>query len=328
MPQKQFITTFCISLVTISFLTACQPKETQTSVSDTQAGTTLSNIKVDNVMLRHSKGDTKIPASPKKVIVFDTALLDSLDLIGVEVAGVPQSGAPFPQTLSKYKDAKYINAGTLQEPDFETISAAAPDLIIGSGRADKAYDELARIAPTIVLSVDQSRFLDSLKERTLTAAKLFDKEQAAQKQIDILDQEIAKTKVKASKAGTALFLMVNGGKISAYGPGSRFGFIFDTLGMQPATIFSDNGNHGNIVSLEYILAMNPDWIFVLDRETAIGESQENIAAKKVLDNSLINKTKAKNNDRIIYLNAPDIYIAGGIRTYQNLVERVNTALSR
>lgn len=324
MHQTSSFSKLCLSLTVIGILAACQPKTAQTTASETQTN----NTAVDQIIIQHSKGSTEVPTHPKKVIVFDTALLDSLDLIGAEVAGVPQTGAPLPSTLTKYKSAKYINAGTLQEPDFEAISAAEPDLIIGSGRTDKAYDELASIAPTIVLSVDRSRFLDSLKERTLTAAKLFDKEQVAQEQIDSLDQEIAKTKIKASKAGTALFLMVNGGKISAYGPGSRFGFIFDTLDMQPAASFSDNGNHGNIVSLEYILEMNPDWIFVLDRETAIGESQENIAAKKVLDNALINKTKAKKNDQIVYLNSPDLYIAGGIRTYQNLVRLIDTALSR
>ncbi len=326
--HKKIIARLSVFLIVAVALTACQKEVKQDTGSGDQKITVSSEQPSEKVLIKHSKGETEVPAHPKKVIVFDTAILDSLDFLGVDIAGVPRTGTPFPANIAKFKDEKYINAGTLQEPDFETISAVQPDLIIGSGRADKAYSELSSIAPTIVLSIDYKNYLDSLKDRTLTAAQLFGKKQEALQYFAILDQEIATTKAKASKAGTALFVMVNGGKISAYGPGSRFGFIFDVLGMEPVASFADNQNHGNVISLEYILEKNPDWIFVLDRETAIGESQQNVAAKKVLENELINKTKAKQKNQIIYVDAPALYIAGGLRTYQNYVHMVDEVVSR
>ncbi|WP_434777786.1 siderophore ABC transporter substrate-binding protein [Neisseria sp. Ec49-e6-T10] len=287
-----------------------------------------SQVSSKMVSLEHVRGTTQIPEHPQKVIIFDMALLDTLDLLGVEVAGVPQASTSFPKNIAKYKDPKYINAGTLFEPNFENISNANPDLIIGSGRAEKAFSELEKIAPTIDLSLDNSHFLESLKARAQTAGKIFGKEAQAAKQIELLDQSIEKTKEKSSQAGTALVLMISGGKISAYGPGSRFGFVFDSLSFKPAANFPSEGRHGNVVSPEFILETNPDWIFVIDRDTAIGESEANAAAKKVLDNQLINKTKAQENNHIIYLDSPALYIAGGLRTYQELVKQIDEVLSK
>ncbi len=53
-----------------------------------------------------------------------------------------------------------------------------------------------------------------------------------------------------------------------------------------------------------------------------------MAAKKVLENELINKTKAKQKNQIIYVDAPALYIAGGLRTYQNYVHMVDEVVSR
>lgn len=88
-----------------------------------------------------------------------------------------------------------------------------------------------------------------------------------------------------------MVLMISGGKMSAYTPGSRFGFIFDELGFTPAATFAESGRHGNVVTSEFILNANPDWLFVLDRDNAIGRT-EGQSAQQVLDNPLIHKTKA------------------------------------
>ncbi|MFV8112014.1 iron ABC transporter substrate-binding protein, partial [Enterobacter cloacae complex sp.6700816] len=90
-------------------------------------------------------------------------------------------------------------------------------------------------------------------------------------------------KGKAPSAGKAMVILVSGGKISAYGPGSRFGFIFDVLGFEPAYVFTeDTGRHGNIVNSELLLKLNPDWLFVIDRDGAIGAKDAQPAAD-VLD---------------------------------------------
>ena len=62
-----------------------------------------------------------LPKNPEKVVVFDFGILDTLDELGIEVAGLPQTNVP--SYLSKYEDSKYANLGSLKEPDFEAIHA-------------------------------------------------------------------------------------------------------------------------------------------------------------------------------------------------------------
>src|SRR5690606_41003609 len=69
--------------------------------------------------------------------------------------------------------------------------------------------------------------------------------------------------------------------ISAYGPGSRFGILHDTLGVAPAVEDVEAATHGEAISFEFILETNPDWLFVVDRDAATGEGGE--AAAQVLE---------------------------------------------
>lgn len=77
---------------------------------------------------------------------------------------------------------------------------------------------------------------------------------------------------------------------------------------------------------ELLLSANPDWLFVFDRDSAIGNQKEGQSAKQVLDNPLVNKTNAWQNNRVIYLDSSSIYIAGGLQSYLRLIDDVNKAL--
>lgn len=277
--------------------------------------------------IEHAQGTTKVPLRPKKVIVLNPQTLDTMDALGIVVAGVPQTSAHLPPFLAKYSGGGYLNAGTLFEPDYEALSNANPDLIIAGGRAHDAYDKLSAIAPTIALDVDDQHFLASFTQRTEQLAAIFGKQEEAKKQLDAFRQQISQIKAKTANAGSALVLMVSGGKISAFGPGSRFGFIFDELGFKPATVFSETGKHGNIVTSEFVLSVNPDWLFVLDRDSAIGRPAGE-SAQQVLNNPLIAKTTAWQKRQVVYLDSTSMYIAGGLQSYTQLMSTVNQALDR
>lgn len=47
-----------------------------------------------DLTIKHAQGETTVPASPAKVLVFDLGTLDNLDRLGVKVTGVP-SGISF-----------------------------------------------------------------------------------------------------------------------------------------------------------------------------------------------------------------------------------------
>lgn len=275
----------------------------------------------------HAAGTTAIPAHPRKVVVFDTMALDSLDALGVAVAGVPRDNATFPPLLAKFQQGDHFNAGGLFEPDFPALAEAAPDLIVGGGRARKAYGELSKIAPTIELTVDDSRFMDSLRERVTQMGEIFGKQAEAKAALAALDARSARVRAKAAGAGTGMVVMINGGRLSAYGPGSRFGFIYDGLGFRPPVDLPDKGLHGNAMSFELLAKADPDWLFVISRDAAIGTAGAPQAAQ-VLDNELTARTKAWTKGHVVYLDSAEVYVAGGLQTLTHIADAVDQALSR
>ncbi|OCG34848.1 iron ABC transporter substrate-binding protein [Gilliamella sp. Fer2-1] len=281
----------------------------------------------NTITVEHVQGKTDIPENPKKVVVFNIATLDIIDALNIPVSAVPQSDVHLPDFLSKYSDKAYTNVGTLFEPNYEVLSSIQPDVIIAGGRATDAYKKLNDIAPTLSLDIDPKDFLGSLTQRTEQLGTIFNKQNEAKKLINDFNQKIEQLKPKTSAAGSALVIMVNGGKMSAYGPKSRFGFVFDLLGFQPATTFQEAGRHGNAVTSEFILSVNPQWLFVLDRDNAIG-NKEAQSAQQVLNNDLIQKTAAWQNKQIIYLDSTSMYIAGGIQTYSRLMDQISEALQK
>ncbi|MGE4802309.1 siderophore ABC transporter substrate-binding protein [Yersinia hibernica] len=279
------------------------------------------------ISIEHAQGTTQVPLNPQKVIILNPSLLDIADALHIKVAGVPQTSTHLPAFLSQYSGAEYLNAGTLFEPDYEVLSQAKPELIIAGGRAQDAYDKLSAIAPTIALDIDPKHFTQSLTQRTEQLASIFGKEDEAKTLMEKFTSQINAIKQKSANAGSAMVVMVSGGKMSAYTPGSRFGFIFDELGFTPAASFTEAGNHGNVVTSEFILNANPEWLFVLDRDNAIGRT-ENQSAQQILDNPLIRKTKAWKNDHVIYLDSASLYIAGGVQSYMQLMDKISAVLDK
>jgi len=151
MMKKMLIAMMMFTLMAL--LVACGgDKEADTSAekpADDEA-------EVEDVEVKHEFDEEAVTVkkNPEKVVVFDFGILDTLDELGVEVAGVPQANVP--GYLEKYEDEKYTNVGSLKEPDFEAIHALQPDVIFISARQAELYDQFKEIAPTIYIGIDNA----------------------------------------------------------------------------------------------------------------------------------------------------------------------------
>lgn len=274
--------------------------------------------------IKHELGETKVPKNPKKVVVFDYGILDTLDELGIKVAGVPQGNIP--TYLDKYKSNDYENVGSLKEPDFEKIAEVDPDLIIISGRQSDVYDQLQEIAPTVYLGVDTARYMDSFKENMETVGEIFGKEDEIDQELADIDDSIAKLKEKAEGIDKkALIVLANDDKISAYGPKSRFGLIHDVFGIPAVDENIEASVHGQNVSFEYVRKQDPDLLYVVDRGAVVTGGEP--SAKKIVENKLMKDTKAYKNDDITYLNPEFWYLSGGgLVSVQEMIKEVSDSL--
>lgn len=266
--------------------------------------------KAETVSIQHELDEeaVEVTKNPGKVVVFDFGMLDTLDKMGVEVIGVPKGGQ-IPPYLSKYEDDKYENVGSLKEPDFEKIAEIGPDLIIISARQAELYEEFKGIAPTIYLALDTTNYIDSFKSNVQTLGKIFDKEDFINDELAKIDTRIEEAKSKVSELGkNALIILANEGKISAYGPSSRFGLVHDVVGFEAADPNIEVSTHGQSISFEYIVEEDPDYLFVIDRTAVVGGET---AAKETVENELVQNTKAYKEGNIVYLDPNYWYLSGG-----------------
>ncbi|MDE7332748.1 MAG: ABC transporter substrate-binding protein [Lachnospiraceae bacterium] len=85
--------------------------------------------------------------------------------------------------------------------------------------------------------------------------------------------------------------------------------------------------HGNEVSFETIVSLNPDYIFVMDRDSAISATGAQLA-QEIMENELIMKTDAYQNGNLVILENPGIwYLAeGGITSLGIMLDDLESAL--
>src|SRR5699024_3975773 len=224
--------------------------------------------------------------------------------------------------LEKYESDDYENVGGLKEPDFEKLAEINPDLIIISGRQADLYDQLSELAPTIYLGVDTSDYMASFEKNVGIIGEIFNKEKEVQAELDAIKDKILETAKKAEDENkSGLIILANDNKISAYGPGSRFGLIHDVVGVTAIDEDIETSTHGMNVSFEYVTEKDPDLLYVIDRGAVVeGES----SAEVIVDNKLMEKTKAYQNDNIIYLDPEYWYLSGGgLESVTKMIDEIN-----
>ncbi|AKT51607.1 siderophore ABC transporter substrate-binding protein [Arsenicicoccus sp. oral taxon 190] len=261
------------------------------------------------VTVTHAKGTTEVPVQPRKVAVLDMGVLDSIRSIGAGDAVSAVTKQAMPTFLQDFSAGRYADLGPMKEPDLEKLATDKPDLIVVGARATAKYPELSKIAPTIDLTISsKGDFVTNAKAANTTLGRIFAKEKEVAAKHAQLDAAVTRARSKASNAGTGLILMTSGGKVSAFGPSSRFGLIHQVLGVKPTAAQISEDRHGQAASFEFVKAANPAHLFVVDRDAAIGESGK--AAAQILDNPLVKATPAGANGRITYLDGQRWYVTG------------------
>lgn len=277
------------------------------------------------VTIETARGEVTFEETPERVVVFDIAALDTIDALGVTPIGVPNL-LYLDHLEHLAKEAEPV--GTLFEPDFEAVAALEPDLIIVAGRSAAQHDALSAIAPVIDMTITGDDALTTQALNRLEAyGALFGREDAAGDLAGKLGASLEAAREAAPDDENVLIVMTNGPKMSAYGPGSRFGWLHSDLGVTPTVPDLDTTNHGEAISFEFIHETDPDWMLVIDRAAAIGET--GTSARQTLDNALVAETTAWTEDQIVFLDSVTMYIAaGGVRALGNMLDDIAAAFGQ
>ena len=104
--------------------------------------------------------------------------------------------------------------------------------------------------------------------------------------------------------------------------GREAGFANVGADAQPGT-----STHGNEASFEFLVDKDPDYLFVLDRDAAIGTDGAKLA-QEVVENELKKGTAAYRDGRIVYLAHPAVWYTaeGGITALDRMLRDLEDPL--
>lgn len=255
---------------------------------------------------------TEPGASPRKVVVYDLATLDTMQALGIPVAGVPK--AQFPAYMASYGNANYAVAGSLFEPDYDALSKIQPDLIIVGGRSAAKAEVLGKVAKTLDFSVKPATMLQDIERNITQIADIYGKQAQGQALVAKIQSEVAELKQLAGKAQPGVLLMAVNERIMPQAPGSRFGFLFDVLGAQSLLTAKDLPVRGGpAFTFADLAKLQPEWIYVIDRNTGVGSAAgggDIIPSQKVFDNAQVKSTPAGHKGQVVFLDPKGWYLMG------------------
>ena len=303
-------------------LQGCDPKSAAAPQAASPQASQESFVPVE---VKHKLGTTVVPHMPRRTVALDMNEVDFLDELEVPVAGMPKDFVP--HFLAKYKDAPAVqDMGSIVQPNLERVHAAKPDLILITSLQANHYKELSEIAPTIHFDVDyrdsQVKHIEVIKAHLLTLGRIFGKEDLARRKAAELDAKVDEARrITQDRPEKALVVLHNNGAFSSLGVQSRYGFVFNALGVKPASPAVEAGLHGQPISSEFIQQTNPDILYVVDR-TAVMQRRPVMDAAG-MGNPLLRQTNAWKRGRVVFVDAEAWYVtAASVNSLKLVIDDV------
>ena len=301
--------------------------EAESSESETAEAERPESVTITALNAAGEPTDLEVPYDPERVAILDLACLDILDNLGLgdRVVGSAQTSM---DSLQDYVNSDTIvNLGTIKEADLEAVMACEPDVIFIGGRLSKSYDALNEIAPVVYLATDTEKgVVESVRENAETIAAMFGLEDQVAELMGGFDERIAALS-EFAEGKTALVGMCTSGGFNLLGNDGRCSIIGREIGFENLGAGDTTSTHGNETSFELIVSMNPDYIFVMDRDAAIGTEGAQLA-KEIVENELVMKTDAYQNGNIVYLAHPAAWYTaeGGVTALDYMLSDLESEL--
>lgn len=307
--------------------------------------------------------EVEVPYDPQRVAVVDMAALDILDNLGLGDRVVGSSSTALEYLQDYMNNDNVANLGTVKEADFEAVMASEPDIIFMGGRMSESYEELSEIAPVVRLTTDtELGLVESVRKNATTVASIFGLEDEVEEKLAGYDSRI--TALAAFAEGkNALIGMCTSGSFNILDNAGRCSLIGREVGFENLGDSSEDSGeeaqsegstegrgegersgeggrsggrgqggggtatHGNEASFELVVSMNPDYIFVMDRDAAIGTDGAQLA-QEIMENELVMGTDAYKNGNIVYLEHPAVWYTaeGGITALDYMLADLEGAL--
>ena len=282
--MKKTIGMLCMLLVTLGFVSGCQGRQEASSSDKT-------------ITVRDAKGEVAIPAEPKRIVDL-SGNSDILSLLGYSVAGTANSDAYDYTQLPTYlqeplQGAKILGYSMQDTMDIEGILELHPDLIIISGVQEKMYEQLKKIAPTLMVELAQTDWRQDVN----TFARMMQQEDRAASWLKSYDEKAKKAGAAVRKANgedtTYLALLASGGQLFVFDAAGIGSVLYEDMGLKkPVNMPRQDSISLPVISYEGLADLDADHLIV------VGTDADMKALKK---NSIYKSMQAVKNNRVLEL---------------------------
>ncbi|QSA20872.1 ABC transporter substrate-binding protein [Vibrio furnissii] len=218
------------------------------------------------VTVTDSHGEFTLNQVPQRIVALEFSFVDALAAVDVSPVGIADDNDPsrlLPAVSAKL--GQWQSVGTRSQPSLEVIASLKPDLIIADvDRHSAVYRDLSKIAPTLLLPSRRETYEDNLKSAAIIG-KVIGKEAEMQQRLAQHHQLMAHYAAQLSGLNhqTVQFGVARENGFYAHAAESYAGGVIHALGLAAPTGLN-NENASRQISLEQLLALNPNYLVVGD----------------------------------------------------------------
>jgi iron complex transport system substrate-binding protein len=339
---------FLYFLLTIILVSACSDREAEplahrisqvgTAQNSQPSSPSLPSIPMRRV--RHAMGETQVPANPQRVITLDTGHLANALALGIQPIGSTawyrneyQTGLGSVEPYLRDRTQKLTILGYgfgANEVSLEKILLLKPDLIVAVSPHKAIYEQLSKIAPTVVYDYPKG---DGWKDFLRASAEALGKTQEAEALLRNYHQRTQEFKQKMDASRVSVVApKEQANRLRHHAPniqvsvihplqeGTRImyrdffgGSILQDVGLSRPPEQDKDGTNSAPVSLELIPKMGGDVIFSI----SFRDEDSLKLVEKLQNHPLWSQLEAVKQSKVYPVNAEHWY--GGDIVTANLV---------
>ena len=268
--MKKTIFTLCM-MISLLTLTAC--------------GSTNNHSNTEMITVKDVRGEVEIPKEAKRIVDL-SGNSDILSILGYQVIGTANSDAydytKFPSYLKDtLKGAKILGYSMQDTMDIEAVMNLEPDVIVISTVQEKMYEQLTKIAPTIMI---QNEALD-WKENIHHMAEIFQRTKQAETWLSAYETKAEKLsqsiKNKYGKDTSYLSFLASSGQFFVFSDAGFGDVLYNDLGLvKPKGMPKQSDISLPVVTYEGLAEIDADYIFLITTD----EMQKELESNRVWNN--------------------------------------------
>lgn len=253
----------------------------------------VATLSFGKISVTDELGVLELDGAPERVVALEFSFVDALANLDIAPIGVADDGDKtrvIEQIRARIGD-DWVSLGSRSQPSLEVIASLKPDLIIADRERHEAiYEDLKRIAPTLILKSRGETYQDNLTAVVKVAAA-FDRAEEMQALVAEHSKKMDNFASQINADVSVMFAVSSARGVTMHTPKAYAGGVVDRLGLR-SPVPEETEDAYVRTTIERLVKANPDYFLV-------GEYGDETVIDTFKENSLWGLMNSVKNDRYV-----------------------------